>query len=302
MSTYVGRFAPSPTGALHTGSLVAALASYLDALVHGGRWLLRIDDSDLTRVQQGAAQTIQAQLRHYGFAWYGAVTHTQDSRASHRTALAQLTGAGQTYACACTRAQLASTCINAAGERVYNSTCSNKNILPQDARALRLRVADTSIQFTDRWAGEQSQNVAVQAGDFVLWRPETVTGFADGLYNYQLTMPVDDAASGVTHVVRGVDLLGNTARQLYLYGLLALPRPSYMHVPLVVGVDGAKLSKQHGAAAVAHLPGTDPLPVLNQGLAHLGCEVSTAVSHAAFWRDACAAWEKRLNQLVLKPF
>jgi glutamyl-Q tRNA(Asp) synthetase len=120
-----------------------------------------------------------------------------------------------------------------------------------------------------------------------------VVGYVGGLYNYQLTMPVDDAAAGVTHVVRGADLLGNTARQLYMYDLLGLLRPSYLHVPLVLGADGAKLSKQHSAAPLAYLPSTDPLPVLNQALQHLGCERSTAVTQAAFWCDASLAWAQK---------
>ncbi len=290
---YIGRFSPSPTGPLHAGSLVAALASYLDALVHGGKWLLRIDDADLSRVQTGAAQTIAAQLKHYGFAWTGNISHTQDNRTAHATALSKLQSLGHVYGCACTRTDLLTLSLSDIGERVYDAKCWQHPISQQDTRAVRLRVDDAAITFTDRWCGEQRQDLAKQVGDFVLWRPESVVGYAAGLYNYQLTMPVDDAATGVTHVVRGADLLGNTARQLYLYDLLGLSRPSYLHVPLVLGADGAKLSKQHGAAPLACLPSTDPLPMLNQALLHLGCERSTAVTQAAFWRDASLAWAQK---------
>ncbi len=297
MSAYIGRFAPSPTGPLHAGSIVAALASYLDALVHGGRWLLRIDDADLSRVQQGAGDTITAQLKHYGFAWHGAVTHTQHNRALHVAALARLHATGATYACACTRADLLQLPVSLVGERVYDKRCTRAKLDAQSTRAIRLRTDNTTIHFTDRWAGKQTQDLASQVGDFVLWRPEHVTHFAGGLYNYQLTMPVDDAAAGVSHVVRGADLLGNTARQFYVYDLLGLRRPSAMHVPLVLGKDGAKLSKQHGAAPLVCLPSTDPLPVLNQALQHLGCTPSIGMNIAAFWRDACVVWERRLQSL-----
>jgi glutamyl-Q tRNA(Asp) synthetase len=341
MSAYIGRFAPSPTGPLHAGSLVAALASYLDALAHGGQWLLRIDDADLSRVQPGAASTIAAQLQHYGFVWQGRalhghsdkqnqsqnqsqrLTHTQDHRAQHAAALARLQQRGTVYACRCTRATLSALPISPIGERVYDRRCQRAHMhhlshldgveglqdglldgyqihggAAAQPRALRLSVGDATLSFTDRWAGAQTQHLPTQVGDFVLWRPATVTGVFDdgqrritsGLYNYQLTMPVDDAAAGVSHIVRGADLLGNTARQLYVYDLLGLPRPSYLHVPIVTTTDGAKLSKQHGAPALPHLPSTAPVPVLNQALAHLGILPSTAVNQAGFWRDAVRGW------------
>lgn len=296
---YVGRFAPSPTGPMHMGSLVAALASYLDAMVHGGRWLLRIDDSDLSRVQDGAAQTIVSQLQHYGFVWHGKPEHTQARRMLHVAALGQLQSLGKVYACRCTRADLSQTSANVStiGERVYDRRCANTLLDLHSMRALRLVVGETSIQFVDRWAGAQTQCLSTAVGDFVLWRPETLTGFAGGLYNYQLTMPLDDADAGVTHVVRGADLLGNTARQLYVYDLLGLARPTYLHVPLVSAADGRKLSKQHGAPAIPMLPSTDPIPLLNLALVHLGCAPSTAVNMTAFWRDACNAWAVRWASL-----
>jgi glutamyl-Q tRNA(Asp) synthetase len=294
---YIGRFAPSPTGPLHAGSLVAALGSYLDALVHGGQWLLRIDDADLSRVQAGSADTIAQQLKHYGFNWHGSITHTQDFRRQHDAALAQLSSLGLTYGCHCTRAQLAGIAPNALGERVYPQHCRRAAVDSHNLRAVRFACPSgaEAIQFHDRWAGAQVQNVAQDVGDFVLWRPESVTGCAGGLHNYQLTMVVDDAAQGVTHVVRGADLLGNTARQCLLYDALSLPRPAYMHLPLVFMPNGLKLSKQHGAPA---LPFLDPLPALEATLQHLGCARSGAVNLAGFWRAAAAQWKNKLEGLV----
>ncbi len=293
---YIGRFAPSPTGPLHAGSLVAALGSYLDALVHDGQWLLRIDDVDLSRAQAGAAETIALQLKHYGFNWHGSVTHTQDFRPNHDAALAQLGRQGLTYGCCCTRGQLVNIPPNSLGERVYPQHCRDSAIDSDQLRALRFACASHAapIQFHDRWAGKHTQNVAQDVGDFVLWRPESATGFAGGLHNYQLTMVVDDAAQGVTHVVRGADLLGNTARQCLLYDALSLPRPAYMHLPLVTLPNGLKLSKQHGAPA---LPFLDPLPALQQALKHLGCCLSKVQNLTDFWRKAAAQWEQRLTQL-----
>ncbi len=292
---YIGRFAPSPTGPLHAGSLVAALASYLDALVHGGQWLLRIDDADLSRVQAGAAQTIVAQLQHYGFVWHGTPRHTQEQREAHAAAMVKLQTLGKVYACRCTRADLLHANISTLGERLYDRRCVQCVIGTQDTRALRLAVGDAHIEFIDRWAGAQTQRLSNAVGDFVLWRPTHVTGFPGGLYNYQLTMPVDDDAAGVTHVVRGADLLGNTARQLYVYDLLCLQGPVYMHVPILRQADGAKLSKQHGATALPMLPSTDVISLLNQALAHLGCVTSMATHARSFWRDATAAWAARLK-------
>ena len=291
---YVGRFAPSPTGPLHAGSLVAALASYLDARVHGGQWLLRLDDADLSRVQAQAAQTITAQLAHYGFQWHGAVAHTQTFRPQHATALSTLGKQGLCYACACSRAKLAGTPPNALGERVYPRICRNQTLAPDCVRAVRLACPEQIIELKDRWAGVQQQNVARDVGDFVLWRPESVTHFAGGLYNYQLTMVVDDAAQGVTHVVRGADLLGNTPRQCLLYDALGLQRPSYLHVPVVMMESGLKLSKQHGAPA---LPFLDPMPLLDAALVHLGCTATHAGHKQAFWAAAAKQWENRLSQL-----
>ncbi len=290
MTQYIGRFAPSPTGPLHLGSLVTALASYLDAMVHGGQWLLRMDDADLNRVQSGAADTIAAQLKHYGFTWQGAVSRTQLFRASHQHALQQLQSDGRLYACRCTRAVL----VRDGDERIYNGACRQANVPCDETRSRRLIVGNAVIQFNDRWQGDQQQTLATAVGDFVVWRPENVVKRIGGLYSYQLTMPCDDAANGVTHVVRGADLLGCTARQLYVYYVLNLKRPSYLHVPLVRTSDGLKLSKQNHAAP---LPSSNPIPLLAQAMTHLGCSPSHATTMQSFWRDAARSWEQRLQSL-----
>jgi glutamyl-Q tRNA(Asp) synthetase len=297
MPLYTGRFAPSPTGPLHAGSLVAALASYLDALVHGGHWLLRIDDADLTRSQIGAAECIIEQLRHYGFQWHGTPTYTQAFRNEHLHAFQRLQQGGRVYGCACTRAQLSQgTHPSNQTERPYVGHCKHLS-LGLDAphcRAARLSADTTLVHFTDRWAGEQVEDVSQSVGDFVIWRPQAVVQTAGGLYSYQFTMPCDDAAQGVTHVVRGIDLLPSTARQLTLIDSLQLPRPTYLHVPLVVMADGQKLSKQNHAPA---LPATDSLPELERALMHLGCPPTGAVTMNEYWRKATQAWANRLATL-----
>lgn len=323
MSTYIGRFAPSPTGPLHAGSLVAAMASYLDALVHGGHWLLRIDDADLSRVRPSAAHTIAQQLRHYGLQWQGEITHTQDYHSQHQAALRTLLSQGCLYGCACTRQDTAHMALNrASGERVYSGACQTLALSPQhpSCRAVRLRVGNAHTSFVDRWAGEQHTPLATSAGDFIVWRPEHVARqgglqagqaigqavaqqqalrdnpFHGGACSYQLTMPCDDAAQGVTHVVRGADLLSSTAKQVFVYASLGLTQPSYLHVPVVLMESGRKLSKQNHAPP---LPSTDPVPELERALAHLGCAASAQGSVTSFWRSAAAAWAQRLRRLPL---
>ena len=303
---YIGRFAPSPTGPLHAGSLVAALASYLDALAHGGKWLVHIDDADTSRVQSGAAQTILAQLAHYGFVSGSTPSYTQDFLTQHAQALSRLWQARRCYGCACTRADVGRSAVTSPlGERLYAGRCASLGLSlhSPELRAVRLRSPDLAVQFNDLHCGAQSQNIKHAVGDFVLWRPESVGHIntdaasseqvlAKGAFNYQLTIVCDDHALGVTHVVRGADLLGNTARQLYVYKCLGYPAPKYRHVPVLCGASGAKLSKQHGAAA---LQMTDPLPYLQAAAAHLGLNMKSqwrnATSVAAFWIEAVRAWE-----------
>ncbi len=253
---YRGRFAPSPTGLLHAGSLAAALASWLDARAHGGQWLVRIEDVDGPRCVPGADTAILAQLAAFGLVpderpvW-------QSARNTHYEAgLAQLAAAGWAYPCGCTRADIERALKQQGRVRerhrdlVYPGTCRD-GLHGKPARAMRLLVAPSlddpgallHIDWHDRRLGAQRQCVGEMVGDFVLKR-------ADGLWAYQLAVVVDDAAQGITHVVRGEDLADNTPRQIHLQRLLGLPTPHYLHTPLVLGADGQKLSKQNGAAPV----------------------------------------------------
>ncbi len=257
---YVGRFAPSPTGPLHFGSLVAAVASFLDARAAGGRWLVRMEDLDRPRCEPDAAGTILRQLETYGLVWDGAVLAQSQRDDAYATALDVLKTSGSAYPCACTRSQLAHAPRNHEGEIVYPGTCRNGLPAGATARAWRVRVPDVSTRFHDRIHGNLEQNLARDVGDFIVKR-------ADGLFAYQLAVVVDDAFQEVTHVVRGADLLWNTPRQIYLQGLLGLPTPSYAHVPLITNAAGQKLSKQTLAPA---LPEAGRGAVLALALAVLG--------------------------------
>ncbi|MFY7856863.1 MAG: tRNA glutamyl-Q(34) synthetase GluQRS [Rubrivivax sp.] len=248
---YVGRFAPSPTGPLHAGSLVAALASWLDARAHGGRWLVRIEDVDGPRCVPGADRLILGQLERCGLRSDGQVLWQSTRGAAYAQALDGLRAAGHAYDCGCSRRDIEAA-LAAQGvalsrnvERPYPGTCRH-GLDGKAPRAVRLRTlaADGShevIAWTDRRLGPQKQDVTAQVGDFVLRR-------ADGLWAYQLAVVVDDAAQGVTDVVRGEDLADNTPRQILLQRRLGLPAPRTLHTPLVRGDNGEKLSKQNGAA------------------------------------------------------
>lgn len=257
---YVGRFAPSPTGPLHFGSLVAALASWLDARAADGRWLLRMEDLDRPRCESGAADTILRQLEACGLCWDGAVLVQSQRDDAYAAALDALQSRGAIYPCACTRRQLAQASRNHEGEIVYPGTCRRGVPAGTTTHAWRVRVPDASFRFHDRIHGELQQNLAQAVGDFIVKR-------ADGLFAYQLAVVVDDACQGVSHVVRGADLLWNTPRQIYLQSLLGLPTPAYAHVPLVTNAAGQKLSKQTLAPA---LPIAGPGADLRQALAVLG--------------------------------
>lgn len=257
LSAYIGRFAPSPTGPLHAGSLVAALASWLDARAHGGQWLLRIEDLDTPRCSAAAEAEIRRQLQACGLVADGPVRRQSDDMHRYQAALDALMHAGRAYRCHCSRKAIAEALAAAGVVRqrhqglIYPGTCR-----PQPGRApsspvgaVRLLTvdaqgADQTVAWHDRRLGDQQQNVTREVGDFVLLR-------ADGLWSYQLAVVVDDADQAITHVVRGEDLADNTARQILLQRALGLSTPTYLHTPLVLAADGQKLSKQNGAAAVA---------------------------------------------------
>ena len=263
---YRGRFAPSPTGPLHAGSLVAALASWLDARAHGGQWLVRIEDVDSPRTVAGADQHILAQLAACGLHPDTLPVWQSQRSALYQTALEQLEARGLAYPCACSRKDIEAASPALAtrprhAELRYPGTCRT-GLQGKAGRAWRLRTDQPAspIAWHDRAYGAQAQDVEAQVGDFVLLR-------ADGCFAYQLAVVVDDADQGISHVVRGVDLLDNTARQIYLQRCLQLPTPLYLHTPLVCAPDGHKLSKQNGAQAVDV---SDPLRALNHAAAVLG--------------------------------
>ena len=301
--TVTGRFAPSPTGPLHAGSLVAALASWLDARARGGRWLVRVEDVDTPRCSAQAEAQILQQLAALALQPDEPPVRQSGRSALYGAALARLTDAGLAYPCACTRKEVEGA-LRAAGvlherhgERVYPGTC-RAGLHGRPARAWRFHTemrGSPVIEWHDRRLGAQQQDVAQEVGDFVLQR-------ADGLWAYQLAVVVDDAAQGVTDVVRGEDLADNTARQILLQRALGLPTPTYLHTPLVRAADGRKLSKQNGAAALdtsrplaalaqaaRHLGLPDPPgwdPALNAGAAAPGLSISDALSWwTAAWAD-----------------
>ncbi|HSA91130.1 MAG TPA: tRNA glutamyl-Q(34) synthetase GluQRS [Burkholderiales bacterium] len=255
---YVGRFAPSPTGALHFGSLAAAAASWLDARAAGGRWLLRIEDLDAPRSEPGAADDILRTLVSLGLEWDGTVAFQSRRLPLYQHALEKL--AQCTYWCACTRREIADSSLGLAadGAQIYPGTCRGGIPRGKARRALRLRTTAEPIGFIDRVQGAIQQVLDRDVGDFVLHR-------ADGQHAYQLAVVVDDAEQGVTDVVRGADLLDSTPRQIYLQRLLGYPTPRYLHIPAAVNAAGEKLSKQTGAAPIA--TGKD---VLRRALSFLG--------------------------------
>jgi glutamyl-Q tRNA(Asp) synthetase len=289
---YIGRFAPSPTGPLHAGSLVAALASYLDARVNHGRWLIRIEDIDEARTIAGAAEDIIQTLAAFGMRSDGEILWQSTRQIRYSAAFAKLGDA--VYACACSRKEIADSRLTLAadGAVIYPGTCRNGLAPGRTPRAWRLRVPAASdphalIQFDDRWQGLISENLTEHVGDFVLKR-------ADGFWAYQLAVVVDDAEQGVTDIVRGADLLESTPRQIYLQRLLGLSTPCYLHVPAVVNDRGEKLSKQTGAQP---LDVGSPIKALMEAAVHLGLALSRAPSSVdEFWALAIPAWRQRFEK------
>lgn len=287
---YTGRFAPSPTGPLHAGSLVAAMASYLDAKAHRGSWLVRIEDIDEARTVVGAAEDILQCLQTFGMQWDGEVVWQSRRKSLYQSALEKL--GNRAYPCACSRKEIADSRLGIAsdGAAIYPGICRNGLAPGKSARALRLRVPESAapsglIQFEDRWLGPVSQNLAKEVGDFVLKR-------ADGYWAYQLAVVVDDADQGITDVVRGADLLDSTARQIYLQRLLGYATPRYLHVPVVVNELGEKLSKQTGALA---LDTGNPAATLHTAAQFLELPINRTQNAEEFWRLAVPAWARRFN-------
>jgi glutamyl-Q tRNA(Asp) synthetase len=297
---YVGRFAPSPTGPLHIGSLVAAMASYLDARVHHGQWLVRIEDVDGDRNVAGADDHILASLQRCGMAWDGEVTWQSRRTALYGDALRQL--GDLVYPCGCSRREIADSQLSLTGRQaqalIYPGTCRHGLAPGKSARALRLKVPQEPhcvLAFEDRWAGHVRQDLTDDVGDFVIKR-------ADGFWAYQLAVVVDDGDQGITDIVRGADLLDSTPRQLYLQQVLGLPQPTYLHVPVVVNDVGEKLSKQTGAQAFD--TGADAAALLQQALLpaarFLGMDL-TAATIEEFWRHAIPAWKNVLRVSCASP-
>jgi glutamyl-Q tRNA(Asp) synthetase len=279
---YRGRFAPSPTGPLHAGSLVAALASWLDARAHGGAWLVRIEDLDPPREVPGATQDILRTLAEFGMKSDEPVAFQSARTALYDAAFGRLRERGCVYGCACTRSEVEGAAAAAGlAPGIYPGTC-RQGPGGRAIRAWRYR-AEGVTAFMDRAVGLQSQDLAAAVGDFVVRR-------ADGLWAYQLAVVVDDDDQRVTDVVRGADLLDNTPRQIALQRALGLRTPRYLHVPLVVNERGEKLSKQTGARP---LDRSDPVGELERAARHLALPPIGAASVAAFQRAAIAAWAER---------
>jgi glutamyl-Q tRNA(Asp) synthetase len=279
----IGRFAPSPTGPLHAGSLVAALASWLDARAQGARWLVRIEDIDTPRCVPGADRVILQQLADCGLLPDEQPVWQSARGALYQAALDRLVLGGHAYPCACSRRDIEQALAargeqrHRHGELVYPGTCRS-GLHGRAARAWRLRTEPGWVAWTDRRLGPQQQDVEHEVGDFVLRR-------ADGLWAYQLAVVVDDADQGITDVVRGEDLADNTARQIQLQHALGVPTPRYLHTPLVLAADGEKLSKQNGAAPVDT---SDPLRALNGAAQVLGLSPQGGAP-----AEALSAWQRQ---------
>lgn len=278
---YVGRFAPSPTGPLHFGSLLAAVASYLEARTQGGLWLLRIEDIDPPREEAGATDSILRSLEGYGFEWDGPVLFQSRNCDHHDAAVEALLAAGHAYLCGCSRATLRRSARRGTMGYIYPGTC--RDGARGGASAVRIRTSGMPVSVTDRIQGEIRQCLETEVGDFVIRR-------RDGLIAYQLAVVLDDAADGITDIVRGIDLLDSTPRQVFLQQLLGLPTPSYMHIPIAVDARGDKLSKQTAAPAVSL---TERSQTLVRALRSLRQDVPAALADGPvdrIWEWALENW------------
>jgi len=304
-SAYRGRFAPSPTGPLHAGSLVAALGSWLDAQKNGGKWLLRIEDIDGPRCIPGADLEIMRQLLACGLQWDEEVTWQSEHQESYQRALEDLNQHKCLYPCICSRQTIAKVLATQGiqtprnQEIVYPNICRplqlGINDLSTSKVAWRLALpSDLVIEFEDQWLGTQQQQLNQAVGDFVLRR-------SDSLFTYQLAVVVDDAAQGITHIVRGEDLLSNTARQIYLQTLLGYKRPQYLHLPLVLDEQGEKLSKQTLATQIHTQDSKSALIELQKAATHLGLRNlpnGEGISIAEWLLAATHAWSNQSNRKI----
>ncbi len=281
---YRGRFAPSPTGPLHFGSLVAAVGSYLQARARGGTWLVRMEDLDPPREQLGAADDILRTLERFGFEWHGPVLYQSTRHEAYRETIEQLRRDALAYPCDCSRKEIREAQARAgANSAVYPGTCRSGARGSRRQYAIRLLTEDQVIAFDDALQGRIAQHLQQEVGDFVIRR-------ADGLFAYQLAVVVDDAEQGITEVVRGSDLLDSTPRQIYLQQRLGLATPDYVHLPVAVNALGQKLSKQ------SHAPAANPdrpIPALWQALLFLGQRPSAKLLDAELtdiWQWAIDNW------------
>jgi glutamyl-Q tRNA(Asp) synthetase len=296
-SSHTGRFAPSPTGPLHCGSLVAAVASFLEAKIRAGRWLVRLEDLDPPRTARGAADDILHTLEACGMHGDGAVLRQSTRATVYRAAFEQLRARGLVYPCACSRREIADSAVSGIEGPVYPGTCRDGLAPGKTPRAWRIDTRGAHIRFDDAIQGPVEQNLETDIGDFVLLR-------ADQVYAYQLAVVIDDAEQGITDIVRGADLLDSTPRQIYLQRLLNLPTPRYAHLPVVVNARGEKLSKQTLAAPI---DAAQPLTALLAALRFLGQRPPDALANASiseFWDWAIENWRladvPRCRTAVLK--
>lgn len=291
---YRGRFAPSPTGPLHFGSLVAALGSYAEAKAQSGEWRLRMEDLDRPREVPGASRAILTTLEAFGFAWDGPILYQSRRTEAYAAALDHLNAQGLLYACGCSRREIAMASIQGPEGPLYPGTCRAITTRNPGTQAIRLRVEVSPISFRDEVQGLVTQNLMTEVGDFILRR-------ADGLHAYQLAVVVDDAYQGISHVVRGADLTRSTPRQMLLQQYLGLPTPSYAHLPLVMDSEGRKLSKSDAATPVDP---RNPVPMLLQAWAFLGqpAFAKPPRNPAEFWTLALASWRlARVPAVATRP-
>lgn len=299
-ATYRGRFAPSPTGPLHFGSLIAAVGSYLQARSQNGEWLLRIENIDPPREAEGAIDAILYSLEAHGLIWDGTEQYQQTRQTRYTEALDEIQHSGRLYACSCSRQQIANAIGHTGGPLIYPGTCRGKPKPQYGPYALRVDTRDCIIEFEDMIQGKQQIDLATEMGDFVLRR-------ADGLFSYQLAVALDDVEQGITEVVRGSDLLDSTPRQIFVQQLLGFPAPQYAHLPVAIDpITGQKLSKQTRAPV---LNNKNSIQNLWQALEFLGQQPPIELRNSSieeFWNWAIAHWQfhlvPRLATIKVEPF